>query len=91
MLPWGSGHNACPGRFMVQEVFKLIFINLVTKYDMRCVEGVESPPPRLPAAHGFYPESNGDVALEGRDKVLGLHHRPIVRGYSLGLVSTGCM
>ena len=45
MLPWGSGPHACPGRFMVQEVLKVIFIHLVTKYDVKYSDGVESRPP----------------------------------------------
>ncbi|RDL36340.1 uncharacterized protein BP5553_05692 [Venustampulla echinocandica] len=45
MLPWGSGPHACPGRFLVQEVIKIIFIHLVTKYDVKYSEGVESRPP----------------------------------------------
>jgi cytochrome P450 len=48
MLPWGSGPHACPGRFMVQEVLKVIFINLVTKYDVKYAEGIDSRPPDFP-------------------------------------------
>ncbi|KAI0124122.1 cytochrome P450 [Xylariales sp. AK1849] len=47
MLPWGSGPHACPGRFLAQEIIKLIFIHLVTKYDIKYPEGVESRPPDL--------------------------------------------
>ncbi|KAH6649111.1 cytochrome P450 [Truncatella angustata] len=47
MLPWGSGSHACPGRFLAQEIIKLIFIHLVTKYDIKFPEGVESRPPDL--------------------------------------------
>ncbi|RDW93031.1 cytochrome P450 [Aspergillus mulundensis] len=43
MLPWGSGAHACPGRFLVQDVLKVLFIHLVTKYDMKFVEGEKRP------------------------------------------------
>ena len=44
----GSGPHACPGRLMVQEVLKVICINLVTKYDIKYVEGIDSRAPDYP-------------------------------------------
>ncbi|KAL4879214.1 cytochrome P450 [Aspergillus karnatakaensis] len=39
MLPWGSGAHACPGRFLVQDVLKLIFIHLLSKHDLAFENG----------------------------------------------------
>jgi cytochrome P450 len=47
MLPWGSGPHACPGRFLVQEVIKMIFIGLVTNYDIKFADGESRPPDLL--------------------------------------------
>jgi cytochrome P450 len=51
MLPWGSGPHACPGRFLAQEILKLIFIHFVTKYDIKFPEGDGHRPPDL-SDHG---------------------------------------
>lgn len=45
MLPWGSGPHACPGRFLVQDTMKIIFIQILTKYDFNYAGGVTSRPP----------------------------------------------
>lgn len=34
-LAWGPGMHACPGRFFAQEALKLIFVNLVTRYEVK--------------------------------------------------------
>ena len=34
-LAWGTGVHACPGRFLAQESLKLIFANLVARYEFR--------------------------------------------------------
>jgi cytochrome P450 len=55
MLPWGSGPHACPGRFLVQEVIKIVFMRLVTKYDIKFSDGAESRPPDLRQHAGSNP------------------------------------
>ncbi|KAF3015944.1 hypothetical protein E8E14_012074 [Neopestalotiopsis sp. 37M] len=49
MLPWGSGPHACPGRFLSQEIIKLILIHFVTTYDMK-----------IPADDGHRPPDHPD-------------------------------
>ncbi|KAM0343560.1 hypothetical protein ACHAPU_008455 [Fusarium lateritium] len=44
MLPWGSGPHACPGRFLVQDVMKVIFVHMLTTYDVKYVDGVDCRP-----------------------------------------------
>jgi cytochrome P450 len=34
-LAWGTGMHACPGRFLAQEALKLIFLRLVSRYDIK--------------------------------------------------------
>lgn len=44
VFDWGSGPHACPGRFMADITIKLILISLITKYDMKLLEGGEKRP-----------------------------------------------
>jgi cytochrome P450 len=37
-LVWGKGPYACPGRFMVQDLLKLMFIHILTHYDFKYPE-----------------------------------------------------
>lgn len=41
---WGGGLHACPGRFMADVTIKLMLICLITRYDMKLVEGREERP-----------------------------------------------
>ncbi|KAH8660624.1 cytochrome P450 [Xylariales sp. PMI_506] len=66
MLPWGSGPHACPGRFLVQEVLKVIFIQLLTKYDIKYAEGIDSRPPDLPHNTDFVPNLMAGLLFKER-------------------------
>ncbi|KAH9896312.1 cytochrome P450 [Xylariomycetidae sp. FL2044] len=47
-LIWGSGPHACPGRFLVQDSLKLIFIHLLTHYVFKYPdEGKTRPGPDM--------------------------------------------
>lgn len=37
-INWESGLHACPGRFLSQETLNLMFIHLLTEYDIKYVE-----------------------------------------------------
>ncbi|KAL4903349.1 cytochrome P450 [Aspergillus multicolor] len=65
MLPWGSGAHACPGRFLVQDVLKLIFIHLITKYDIKFAES-ESRPADLEDHTGTMPNIMSNVLFKER-------------------------
>lgn len=41
---WGGGPHACPGRFMADVTIKLILVSLITKYDMKIIEGGDDRP-----------------------------------------------
>jgi len=37
-LIWGRGPYACPGRYMVQDVLKLMFVHILMHYDFKYPE-----------------------------------------------------
>ncbi|KEY71951.1 hypothetical protein S7711_07100 [Stachybotrys chartarum IBT 7711] len=55
LLSWGSGHHACPGRFLAQEVMKLMFIQLLTNYQVQYPAGVKSRPADILRHHQIMP------------------------------------
>ncbi|KAI1120675.1 cytochrome P450 [Nemania abortiva] len=51
-LVWGSGPHACPGRFLVQDALKLIFIHMLAHYSFRYPDdGKTHPSPDM--SHGI--------------------------------------
>ena len=40
-LTWNYGRRACPGRFFAANIMKLMFANLLLRYEVRNAEGVE--------------------------------------------------
>ncbi|KAI1333958.1 cytochrome P450 [Xylariaceae sp. FL0016] len=66
MLPWGSGPHACPGRFLAQDIIKLIFIHLLTKYDMKYPEGVEGRPHDMPDNVNLNPNMMAQLLFKER-------------------------
>ncbi|KAH6627324.1 cytochrome P450 [Chaetomium tenue] len=57
MLPFGSGLHACPGRFLAQDVMKLMFIRLLTRYEFKYPEGVDSRPANIERHHNIMPNT----------------------------------
>ncbi|KAK3296554.1 cytochrome P450 [Chaetomium fimeti] len=57
MLPFGSGLHACPGRFLAQDVMKLMFIHLLTRYEFKYPEGVDSRPANIERHHNIMPNT----------------------------------
>jgi cytochrome P450 len=55
MIPFGSGTHACPGRFLAQEVMKLMFAYLLTNYEFKYPEGITSRPPNTLRHHNIMP------------------------------------
>ncbi|KAJ8128347.1 hypothetical protein O1611_g5287 [Lasiodiplodia mahajangana] len=56
-LVWGSGSHACPGRFMVQDSLKLIFIHLLTHYEFKYPDqGKLRPSPDTPVGIMIAPD-----------------------------------
>jgi cytochrome P450 len=43
-LNWGSGTHACPGRFLADVTLKLIFVHLLTNYDFKYPDNIQSRP-----------------------------------------------
>ncbi len=66
MLLWGSGPHVCPGRFLVQEIVKSFLIYLVTKYDVKYPEGVESRAPDVPIQSSSFPDTTTSLLFKER-------------------------
>ncbi|KAI0469764.1 cytochrome P450 [Xylariaceae sp. FL0804] len=46
-LVFGAGFHACPGRFLAQDVLKLMLIQLLTRYDIKLAGESQSRPPDM--------------------------------------------
>ncbi|KAI8946243.1 cytochrome P450 [Xylaria longipes] len=60
---WGGGPHACPGRFMAEITIKLILICLVTKYDMKLIEGGPERPAESRRFMDLTPDTSTPVML----------------------------
>ncbi|KAK0621904.1 cytochrome P450 [Bombardia bombarda] len=58
MLPFGSGTHTCPGRFLAQDVTKLMFVHLLTNYDIEYSEGVVGRPADVVRHHNVMPDTS---------------------------------
>ncbi|KAI9147224.1 Trans-enoyl reductase FSL5 [Paramyrothecium foliicola] len=47
-LNFGAGSQACPGRFLAQETIKLIFVHLLSNYDIKYTETGQQRPQDMP-------------------------------------------
>ena len=43
-INWGSGAHACPGRFLADVTLKLIFVHLLSNYEFKHPDRVQSKP-----------------------------------------------
>ncbi|KAK8101942.1 cytochrome p450 protein [Apiospora kogelbergensis] len=66
MLPWGSGPHACPGRFLAQDMIKLVLVHLLTQYDLKFPEGVEGRPADIPENTNSNPNMMAQILFKGR-------------------------
>ncbi|KAK8010249.1 hypothetical protein PG990_009214 [Apiospora arundinis] len=66
MLPWGSGPHACPGRFLAQEMIKLVLVHLLTRYDLKSPDGVEGRPADLPENTNSNPNMMAQILFKER-------------------------
>ncbi|KAK4185837.1 cytochrome P450 [Podospora australis] len=66
MLPWGSGPHACPGRFIAQDIIKLILVHFVTQYDIKCAEGDGHRPVDTPDHATFNPNMGAMLMFKER-------------------------
>ncbi|RYO97387.1 hypothetical protein DL765_011231 [Monosporascus sp. GIB2] len=55
MMPFGNGHHACPGRFLAADGMKLMFMNLIHRYEFKYPEGVTSRPGNGKGHHTMLP------------------------------------
>jgi cytochrome P450 len=56
-LVWGSGPHACPGRFLAQDALKLIFIYMLTHYELKWPEeGKRRPDSDAPSYLSITPD-----------------------------------
>jgi len=62
MLPWGSGPHACPGRFLAQDIIKLVLVSFVMGYDIKIAGGDGRRPPDTPD-HGTSNPNMGAMLL----------------------------
>ncbi|KAI0120158.1 cytochrome P450 [Nemania sp. FL0031] len=64
-LVWGSGSHACPGRFMVQDSLKLIFIHLLMHYEFKYPDqGKLRPDPDTPTGIMIAPDMTMSVLFK---------------------------
>jgi cytochrome P450 len=67
MLPFGSGLHACPGRFLAQDVMKLMFIQLLTGYELKYPEGVHNRPADTERHHNIMPNIGMTLFFKEKD------------------------
>jgi cytochrome P450 len=67
MLPFGSGLHACPGRFLAQDVMKLMFIQLLTRYEFKYPEGVDSRPANTERHHNIMPNTGLSLLFKEKE------------------------
>lgn len=65
-INFGNGFHACPGRFMAQQVLKLIFINLLPKYDFMWQEKNGKRPPALANEFALTPNPSVPILIRER-------------------------
>lgn len=71
-LAWGRGPHACPGRFLVQDALKLIFIQLLTEYEFRYPpsasgEGVQRPRPDMASGINTMPDVTASIMFKEKE------------------------
>ncbi|KAK3291049.1 cytochrome P450 [Chaetomium fimeti] len=62
-LAWGTGMHACPGRFLAQEALKLIFLRLVSRYDIKH-DGEKRPGPDRMMGLFMGPDSSANILVK---------------------------
>ncbi|KAK4222297.1 cytochrome P450 [Podospora fimiseda] len=68
MLAFGSGMHACPGRFLAQEVIKLMFVELLEEFEVRYPEGVEKRPGDILKHHNIMPNVGVELLFREQKK-----------------------
>ena len=64
-LNWGAGSHACPGRFLAREIIKLIYVQLITNYEMMYPdEGTKRPKPDMPRNFMIMPDVTAEVLFK---------------------------
>ncbi|KAH6855907.1 cytochrome P450 [Chaetomium sp. MPI-CAGE-AT-0009] len=62
-LAWGTGMHACPGRFLAQEALKLIFLRLVSRYDIKH-DGEKRPGPDRMMGLFMGPDGSANILVK---------------------------
>ncbi|KXX72861.1 Ent-kaurene oxidase [Madurella mycetomatis] len=62
-LAWGTGMHACPGRFLAQEALKLIFLRLVSRYDIKH-DGEKRPGPDRMMGLFMGPDASANILVK---------------------------
>jgi ent-kaurene oxidase len=65
-LHFGSGFHACPGRFLSQDAIKLIFIHLLSHYDLKYAEDGQKRPADMPLDFSIMPDAATSILLKER-------------------------
>ncbi|KAI0842522.1 cytochrome P450 [Hypoxylon sp. FL0890] len=67
---WGAGLHACPGRFMAEITIKLIFICLLTKYDMKLPDGGLERPAESRRFMDLTPDTSTPVMVKDAHNII---------------------
>ncbi|CAG8981109.1 hypothetical protein HYALB_00012630 [Hymenoscyphus albidus] len=65
-LHFGAGFHACPGRVLAQDAMKLIFIHLLTQYDVKYPEEGQKRPPSMPLDFNIMPNVMAPLLFKER-------------------------
>ncbi|KAI1503785.1 cytochrome P450 [Biscogniauxia marginata] len=61
---FGPGFHACPGRFLAHDVLKPMFIQLLTRYDIKLVGETQNRPPDIPYNFSIMPNLATQLMLK---------------------------
>ncbi|KAK4868279.1 hypothetical protein LT330_007001 [Penicillium expansum] len=65
-INFGNGFHACPGRFLAQQVLKLVFINLLQNYEFKWQEEDGKRPPNFTNEFALTPNPTVPILIRER-------------------------
>ncbi|RYP81367.1 hypothetical protein DL769_002013 [Monosporascus sp. CRB-8-3] len=69
-IVFGAGFHACPGRFLAQDILKLMFVQLLTRYDFKLAQHDQSRPPDIPYNFSIMPNMASQILLKEKSNML---------------------
>lgn len=66
LLVFGRGRNSCPGRYLVDFQLKMLISHLLTRYDIKFVDGQEKRPENKWLLEFIYPQRGVQIMVKRR-------------------------